>query len=63
MDAAHAARLSALTAFGALPASALANDPDDARIVDKHRQAMTTAREVARDPIGELTRLLGSPPS
>ena len=62
MDTRHAARLAALTAFGALPASALANDPHDARMVAKYEQAMTTTHEVARDPIGELTRLLGRPP-
>ena len=58
MDKGHAARLAALTAFGALPASALASDTDDARMADKYHRAMSTAREVARDPIGELTRLL-----
>jgi hypothetical protein len=57
MDTGHAARLAALTAFGALPASALWNDTDDLRTTERYEQAVGTA-ELCRDPIGELTRLL-----
>jgi hypothetical protein len=57
MDNRHAARLAALTAFGALPASAL-NDTDDARMAEKHARAMSTAGKLRRRPTGEMTRVL-----